>query len=66
MATMKRQIPAELDDALFDALRGIVGTDLAFACVDAAWEAFSEYQSKPIRSLGWQPDRRAYDGEAGR
>lgn len=69
MAATRRipRIPAALDDALFNALRGIVGTDLAFACVDAAWEAFSEYQAQPIRShLGWQPDHRAYDAEAGR
>lgn len=38
-------IPAALDDALYDALRGVVGADLAFAAVDAVWEALVECRS---------------------
>lgn len=34
-------IPPAVDDALFNALREVIGTDLAFAAVDAAWKALS-------------------------
>lgn len=35
------EIPSAIDDALYTALRGIVGDDLAFASVDAAWKALA-------------------------
>lgn len=36
------QIPPSLDDALFNALRGIVGSDLAFAATPHVWDALLE------------------------
>lgn len=33
--------PPAVDDALYNALRGIVGSDLAFASVDAVWKTLS-------------------------
>lgn len=36
------EIPSALDDAIYNALRGVIGSDLAFAAVDAVGEALLE------------------------
>lgn len=39
--TVSPGIPPTIDDALYNALRGILGADLAFSAVDAAWQALA-------------------------